>query len=65
MKRSEKNILIGLLLAVIFVGIIAISIVQYQANNTAETSVYLSATARQQNRNLDRLETQRAMTPDG
>lgn len=60
MKRSERNILIGLIVAVILVGLTALFIMQYQANNAVRDTAYAAATQRQFERNLDR-----AMTPDG
>lgn len=69
MKRNEKNILIGLLVLVLLTGI-SIGILFYTTRIVPETNAYqaqmqTSATARQNERNLERLETQRAMTPDG
>lgn len=60
MTSKERNILIGLMVAIILMGILALSIVQYQANNAAIVSVDAAATHRQFQRDLER-----TLTPDG
>lgn len=69
MKTSERNILLGLLVLILLVGIIA-SGVFYATRiapeaNTYQAQAYGSATARQIDRDVSRLQTQRALTPDG
>lgn len=60
MSTSERNIIMGLIVAVILVGLTALFVLQYQANSAATEAAYAAATQRQFERNLDR-----AMTPDG
>lgn len=69
MNRSERNILIGLFVLIIIV-VIGIGITFYVTRIVPEATAYQaqaygSATARQIDRDVSRLQTQRALTPDG